>query len=243
VARWDIPDGYLCPPIPGRADYIHHLADLLASDRGGVVPRGPDVAVLDIGMGANCIYPIVGTHEYGWRFVGSETDTVALSNARRIVADNPALARRIECRRQRTPMAVFRGIVQTGERFDLTLCNPPFHLSRAEALAGTQRKLKNLSGGRREPAVLNFGGQATELWCEGGELGFIRRMIVESVAVAENCLWFTTMVSKAANLSPIERALARAQAVEVRTIPMQQGQKRSRIVAWTFRRPDARRRG
>src|SRR5690606_12533825 len=31
IAHRDIPSGYLCPPIPGRADYLHGLADLLAS--------------------------------------------------------------------------------------------------------------------------------------------------------------------------------------------------------------------
>ena len=32
VKHWDIPDGFLCPPVPGRADYVHHLADLLAGE-------------------------------------------------------------------------------------------------------------------------------------------------------------------------------------------------------------------
>ena len=30
IADWDIPAGYLCPPVPGRSDYVHHVADLLA---------------------------------------------------------------------------------------------------------------------------------------------------------------------------------------------------------------------
>ena len=30
IGFWDIPASYLCPPIPGRGDYIHYLADLLA---------------------------------------------------------------------------------------------------------------------------------------------------------------------------------------------------------------------
>lgn len=55
VTHWDIPDGFLCPPVPGRADYVHHLADLLADDNGGVVPK--QATVLDIGTGANLIYP------------------------------------------------------------------------------------------------------------------------------------------------------------------------------------------
>lgn len=82
VTKWDIPAGYLCPPIPGRADYMHSIADLLASRNGGVIPRGPSVRVLDIGVGANCIYPIIGHYEYGWEFVGSDVDPVAIASAK-----------------------------------------------------------------------------------------------------------------------------------------------------------------
>ena len=55
IEHWDIPADYLCPPIPGRADYLHHLADLLATSNGGEIPRGKGVAILDVGVGANCI--------------------------------------------------------------------------------------------------------------------------------------------------------------------------------------------
>jgi hypothetical protein len=64
IVHWDIPPGYLCPPVPGRADYVHGLADLLATDHDGVVPRGAAVRVLDIGVGASCIYPLIGNREY-----------------------------------------------------------------------------------------------------------------------------------------------------------------------------------
>jgi 23S rRNA (adenine1618-N6)-methyltransferase len=60
IAHWDIPADYLCPPVPGRADYVHFLADLLASVNDGKIPRGSIVRVLDIGMGANCVYPLIG---------------------------------------------------------------------------------------------------------------------------------------------------------------------------------------
>jgi 23S rRNA (adenine1618-N6)-methyltransferase len=234
IAQWDIPPGYLCPPIPGRVDYIHHVADLLAGDRAGAIPRGPSVAVLDIGIGANCVYPIVGCHDYGWRFVGTDIDPVALRNARRIVAANPTLADLVECRRQTSSLAIFRGIVAPGETFALSICNPPFHASREEAAAGTRRKLRNLSGGKDSAQVLNFGGQAIELTCAGGELGFVRRMIAESASFPDTCRWFTTLVAQSAHLPAIRHALKAAQAADVRIIPMAQGQKQSRIVAWTF---------
>jgi len=87
---------------------------------------------------------------------------------------------------------------------------------------------------RNEDVVLNFGGKSTELWCEGGEAGFVRRMILQSAQRREQCLWFTTLVSKRGSLPAIYRALKAAQAADVRTIAMAQGQKQSRIVAWTF---------
>ena len=45
VSHWDIPPGYLCPPVPGRADYIHYAADLLSSLNEGTIPRGDCVRV------------------------------------------------------------------------------------------------------------------------------------------------------------------------------------------------------
>ncbi len=232
LEHWDIPPGYLCPPIPGRSDYIHHLADLIAQRRGA------SVRVLDIGTGANCIYPLIGASEYGWSFVGAEVDPVAWRWAQKIVTANPSVKGLIECRLQKSTAACFRGVIQVGEHFDLTLCNPPFHGSAAEAAEGTQRKLRNLGG---KKSGLNFGGKANELWCEGGELGFIRRMIEESAEFAAQCGWFTTLVSKSEHLPRLEQALRRVKAAEVKIIDMAQGQKKSRILAWRFGGEEVRR--
>jgi len=239
IAGWNIPAQYLCPPIPGRADYLHYLADLLAD--GGVIPRGDAIRVLDIGTGANVIYPLIGHGAYGWQFVGADIDPVALDNAQRILDANSSLNEAIELRLQASHGAVFRGIVQPDERFDLTLCNPPFHASLAEANAGSQRKWKNLGKQNAGKPLLNFGGQGAELWCEGGEEAFVRRMIEESALFAGRCLWFTTLISKSATLPAVYRALKQAGATDSRTIAMAQGQKKSRIVAWTFQNKDQRR--
>ena len=235
IRHWDIPEGYLCPPVPGRADYLHALADLLGSDAGGAIPRGARVRVLDVGTGANCIYPLLGHHDYGWRFLGSDIDPAALASAQAIVAAN-GLGKAIELRQQGDAQHVFHGLLQAGERFDLTLCNPPFHASAAEASAGSRRKWKNLGklDPRRKLPVLNFGGQSNELWCEGGEIAFVRRMVRESRAAAGQVLWFSCLVSKAGNLPLVEQALKHSGALETRTVNMSQGQKQSRFVAWTF---------
>jgi 23S rRNA (adenine1618-N6)-methyltransferase len=234
IASWDIPPGYLCPPIPSRADYIHHLADLLAGGNSAGVPRGPDVRILDIGVGANCVYPIIGSAEYGWKFVGTDIDPVSITWAQKLIAANTFLARKLECRLQRSPTRIFEGVVKSAEKFDASICNPPFHASAEEAAAGTLRKIRNLGSDRKPGVVLNFGGRSTELWCDGGEAGFVQRTIAESAHRREHILWFTTLVSKRASLPAIYRALDNAKTSDVRTIAMAQGQKQSRIVAWTF---------
>lgn len=239
VLVWDIPKQYLCPPIPGRVDYLHYIADLLGRANAGVVPQGQSVRVLDIGVGANMIYPLLGTREYGWHFVGADIDAKALGNAQRIV-DGNALSSHIELRLQAAPASIFKGIIRQGERFALTMCNPPFHGSLEEAQAGTERKWRGLGKhlakyrSNDKSSVLNFGGQNAELYCEGGEEAFVSAMINESKHYATQCVWFTTLISKAANLPSVYRALKKVNALEVSTIEMSQGQKKSRIVAWTF---------
>lgn len=235
IAHWDIPPGYLCPPIPGRADYLHGLADLLADENGGVIPRGASIHALDIGTGANCIYPLIGLREYGWRFTGSDIDAVALASARTIVAANK-LGKSIALRQQSDSQHIFEHLVQGDDRFDITLCNPPFHASQAEASSGSQRKWRNLGklDPKRKLPALNFGGQAAELWCEGGEAAFITRLADESRSVAQQICWFSTLVSKAGNVQPLQARLKKLGARQIRLSEMAQGQKRSRFVAWTF---------
>lgn len=235
VSFWDIPDGFLCPPIPGRADYIHYLADLLADSNGGIIPRGKGVRVLDVGVGANCVYPIIGHQEYGWQFVGSDINPIAIATSEAIIQSNSCLKGNIKVRLQSDPQQIFSGVWQAQERFDVTLCNPPFHTSETVMKSENQRKWRGLKGQSNRPTnSLNFGGNADELWCEGGEAGFICRMIKESQRYGEHCFWFTSLVARQENLATIYRQLKTQGATQVRTIEMAQGQKISRFVAWSF---------
>ena len=234
IAHWQLPAGYLCPPIPGRADYVHGLADLLAQDHNQI-PIGPSIRALDIGTGASCIYPLIGVREYGWCFVGSDIDANALASARAIVEQNPGLAERIELRPQSTRAHIFNGIVAGDERFELTLCNPPFHASAAEAAQGSERKWRKLGEHAAAAAPrLNFGGQRDELWCRGGELAMVSQMIDESALIGSQVLWFTSLISRSAHLPALSQRLQSLGASAVRTVPMAQGQKQSRFLAWSF---------
>ena len=234
IENWDIPASYLCPPIPGRSDYIHYLADLLASTNDGNIPQGETVQGLDVGIGANCIYPIIGNSVYGWSFVGTDIDENALQNCKKIIAANGKLMESVSLQLQVEPRFIFKNIITPKDRFAFTICNPPFHASQQEATKSSTRKVNNLQNTKTKNPVLNFGGQNAELWCDGGEIGLITQMIYESVKYQKQVLWFTTLVSKKDNLPSIYKTLKKVEAAQIKTIDMAQGQKTSRIVAWTF---------
>lgn len=233
VEFWDIPKHYLCPPIPGRADYIHNIADLLKGDREEI-PKGSHIKGLDIGVGASCIYPIIGNHEYGWSFIGSDTNETAIISAKQIEQRNSNLKSNVEIRRQEQANNFFRGILKPEEKVDFTMCNPPFHASARDAEKASLKKLKNLNGKRPSKALLNFGGQNNELWTKGGEARFVKDMIYESKHFGKQCFWFTSLISKEVTLKPTYKILQKVNATDVKTIEMGQGNKVSRFIVWTF---------
>ncbi|WP_392567040.1 23S rRNA (adenine(1618)-N(6))-methyltransferase RlmF [Utexia brackfieldae] len=235
LSYWDIPDNYLCPPVPGRVDYIHYLADLLADDNHGQLLRCKGVRVLDIGVGANAIYPIVGHAEYGWSFVGSDINPQAINVANVIAKSNPALKSALQCRLQTDSAAIFHTIIKPKDYFTFTLCNPPFYTSAQEADASNHKKVSNLTASQPQKSpVRNFAGQQSELWCPGGERAFISQMIIESQDYAQQCLWFSSLVAKKDSLTLLMKTLQKVNPAEVKVIEMAQGQKISRFIAWTF---------
>ncbi|MBO1255856.1 23S rRNA (adenine(1618)-N(6))-methyltransferase RlmF [Alteromonas sp. 5E99-2] len=243
VTFWDIPEGYLCPAIPGRADYVHYIADLLAHDHGGKIPKGKQIKGLDVGTGANLVYPIIGVSSYDWKFVGADIDPVSVKSASAIASNNTCLKSNVVIRKQSNKNHLFKGIVKPEDKFDFCMCNPPFHKSAQDAAEGTKRKVRNLSknANKRQSSIaskekvgLNFKGQSNELWCDGGEFSFINKMIKESLEFKDQVIWFTSLVSKSEHLPRLKKSLSQIGVSESKIINMAQGQKISRFIAWRF---------
>ena len=239
IKNWEFPENNLCPPIPGRADYIHHVADLLAENNFGKIPKGDKITCLDIGMGASCIYPIIGVTEYDWRFITSDIDLKSIDSARKIIQSNTNIKDKIKCRLQKNKNSIFKNIIEKEDKIDLIICNPPFHSSKDDAQKATLRKLRNLSEKKEKNIHVNFAGINNEIIFEGGEIKFIQNIINESKLYAKNCYWFSTLVSKQSNLKKTYKLINRAGAYFMKTIPMGTGNKSSRIVAWTFLSKDS----
>jgi len=225
VENWSIPKNYLCPPIPGRADYIHHIHDLLSEEN--ITDR---IKGIDIGVGANAIYPILANRIYGWKMLGTDIEEKSVEAAKANIKANQNLSENIAIRHQKDRGSIFKGMIKEDEYYHFSMCNPPFHASEKEANKAAFRKLKNLGNKSSE---LNFGGQASELWCNGGEALFIKRMIRESALFETQVGWFTSLVSKKENLPRFYKQLKKLNA-DFKIIEMGQGNKISRIIAWRF---------
>ncbi|SCX88191.1 23S rRNA (adenine1618-N6)-methyltransferase [Nonlabens sp. Hel1_33_55] len=217
IKYWKLPAGSLYPPIPGRADYIHHISDLIG--------KGEKTG-LDIGCGASAIYPILGNAIYNYKMVGCDVDETSIAHAKDNTLKNPE----IEIRHQVNRSNILQGIIKDGEKFDFVMCNPPFYASAEEAEKENLKKQRKL--GTSEESR-NFAGMSHELWCNGGEALFVKRLIKESADFKEQVGWFTSLLSRKRNVPKLEK-LAKKLKAEVQVITMQTGNKESRILAWRF---------
>lgn len=227
ISFWEFSDENLCPPIPGRADYIHHISDLLKRNS-----LDTDVNILDIGTGATCIYPLLGHVVYQWKFVGTDIEKKSLQTAQAIVEKNN-FTEAIKLRLQADEMSILKGIIKPSDRFTVSMCNPPFFKSEEAALEATKIKLKGL-GIQNEKVVRNFSGTAKELSYKGGEKAFLHNYLYESSHFKKQCFWFTSLVSNVSHVKSMQASLNKLGAIDIQILDMIQGNKISRIIAWTF---------
>jgi len=233
--EYPLPEGVLCPAVPGRLDYLLRARDFLASLQHGRLPKTRHFQLLDIGCGANLIYSLLAAKACHYRVIATDIEASSLAIAAQLLQINQ-LEAAIELRHQPNASHIFTGVIKPGEQIDLTVCNPPFHRSAADAAAGTARKQRNL-GRQQQQQQLNFAGQANELWCDGGELAFVSRMITESQQWGQQVAWFSTLVSQQQHVRPLQQLLQKHACPLSHWLPMQQGNKTSRVLLWSWLTP------
>lgn len=226
IKYWEFTDDNLCPPIPGRVEYIHHINQLLKASG-----LETNITVLDIGAGATCIYPLLGHQVYGWNFIATDIDETSIQQAQKNINEN-GLTNKIHLRFQNDKTQILKGILKPSDKFSVSMCNPPFYKSEAEMIQATTQKLKGL--GKQGELVKNFSGKHYELCYTGGEKAFVHNYLYESSLFKTKCFWYSTLVSKKENVKSMHTSLNKLGATEIKTILMQLGNKTSRIVAWTF---------
>lgn len=254
-----LPRDALVPPVPGRADYVHHIADILAeSSKACNTPNDHSIQGFDVGTGASAIYPLIANSVYGWKMIGSDVNPPSIKSAADIVKDN-SLQEVVDVRLQSSNGKIFDSVWRLNEEFDFTMCNPPFYPSLEAFHAENSRKVRGLaksvanrgrkgsSSKSKESKIIgkvtsnNFGGTSSELWCDGGEVTFVKRMIDESKRYKDRCLWFTSLVSRKENLAKIEQYLRMKNSrqrlnvvAQTHKVSMGAGAKSTSIIMWTY---------
>jgi 23S rRNA A1618 N6-methylase RlmF len=64
------------------------------------IPTGNSIKGLDIGTGANLVYPLIAHKSYGWKMLGTDINEDSLKNARHILDQNPDLSSSIQLKQQ-----------------------------------------------------------------------------------------------------------------------------------------------
>ncbi|KDD72858.1 DUF890 hypothetical protein, partial [Helicosporidium sp. ATCC 50920] len=257
---WFLPSGRLCPPLTNRLNYILWISDLLDLAMSSGCVASSCIRGLDIGCGANLVYCLLGAAAQGWAMVGVDVDEGALENAAALIEANPHLGDKLSIRHVEPqpeqkqgetavkvappvsstlpsaatdderaswlhPSRLGRGILsgalaKDDPVYSFSMCNPPFFAEPADVGANPNT---------------DYGGSSSETVYPGGEEAFVLAMVLDSQAVPEAAIWFTTMVGKKSTLVLAQKRLRTLQGVRcVRTRHLAQGRTSRWALAWSF---------
>lgn len=216
--NWSIPVGRLCPPIASRVNYVLWVQDLIKLNRPKTQPSVDRVVGIDIGTGANAIYPLLGTAlDSTWHFVATDVDESALSLAKKNMEANPRLQRRIKLKRVSEDARVQAALPPGDGMIDFCMCNPPFFESALDV--------------RIRPDG-STAGTRSELVCQGGEEGFVSGIVRDSVKLGRRVRWYTSMFGKKASVKSTLKLIREAGFTNIATTQFLQGRTTRWGIAW-----------
>lgn len=237
-----LPTDRLCPPVPNRFGYILFIQRLLdaspALSFGEYLQPGPEsereergVLGIDVGTGASAIYPLLALRQHSsWRMLATELDPTSLRYARENVKRN-GLERRcrvLEAEGGFEPVASpprntdatnsgggrlkgpnllpLKSLQEMAIReVDFIMTNPPFYTSPTALLSSARAK--------NRPPNSACTGTETEMVCEGGEVAWVERLIVESKFLHAqgrvSVRWTTSMLGHLASVALVVGVLKR----------------------------------
>ncbi|KAI7869094.1 uncharacterized protein EV154DRAFT_432044 [Mucor mucedo] len=217
----DFPLDSLCPAVPNRLNYILWLQDLIDD----TLTDAKDIIGIDIGVGASCIYPLLGcATDLNWRFLGTDIDLRSIDYAKENVKRNH-LEDRITIQHTADPSKIFL-LEDTVPVYTFSMCNPPFYSSQEELDEGLDNK-------ELEPSAVCNGSNG-EMITEGGEYGFISRMIEESLILQKRVIWYTSMMGLKRTIRPLVRLLKESGISNYVVTNFTQGNTTRWAIAWSF---------
>jgi 23S rRNA (adenine1618-N6)-methyltransferase len=186
IKYYDIPNGFLIPPIPSRINYINLINSIITKLIKDIDIK--NIIGIDIGTGANIIYPILGYSIYKWKFICTEINKEAYNNAKLILQKNN-LENNINIIKQNNKDNIFISILNRENKYIFSMCNPPYYNYENEI------KLED----KKRDNEYNF----DEIYYKNGEYGFFQRYFEESICYKNNVFLYTILIGKKINAENI----------------------------------------
>ncbi|GAB7342360.1 hypothetical protein MBLNU457_g0578t3 [Dothideomycetes sp. NU457] len=225
-----LPPDRLCPPVPVRYNYIYWIQRLIestSSESQSLVDSEQRVTGLDIGTGASSIYALLACRTRpSWTMYASDIDSHSISFARNNVELNN-LASRITIYHSSDKTALIPLEDLGVDRLDFVLCNPPFYSSLAEMTESNNAKSR--------PPSATCTGSENEMICPGGDIGFVSRILDESLLLRGKVQWYTSMLGKLSSVHALVAKLKENNIDNYAVTSLRAGKKTRRwAVGWSF---------
>lgn len=189
----EVPEDRLCPTIPNRWNYVawlHGLLDSTSPGYSGKYDQEREVVGLDIGSGASAIYSMLCLRARPkWHMCATDIDKKSFESGARNLALNGLMTRTTLLQTvEGQPLIPLAALGKS--KLDFTICNPPFFDSPGEM----QGSLEGEGKASKPNAVCT--GAEVEMVCPGGDLGFVTRIVEESLVLREKVQWYSSMFGK-----------------------------------------------
>lgn len=221
----ELPRNKLLPTLPLRLNYVHWIEDLL--DHSGLTGK---VSGIDIGCGASCIYCLLAVRmNKGWKMFALEIDDDNVKFAKENVSTN-CLSDYIFVVNQEGNQSIFNKLFEHDpQQKSFCMCNPPFFSSPEEV-----SNSENRTGNRKRPRSQNSGTPSELIFEDGGELGFVRKILSESLQLKEKVQIYTTMLGCKKNVQQLINEIRKRNIESIATTEFIQGKTSRWGVAWSF---------
>lgn len=234
----DLPNDRLCPGVKGRYAYIRYLHKLIDTTDTLYLQDSYDpnrrVVGLDIGVGASCIYPLLGCAvRPNWKFFGTDIDEKSFTYAEGNVTEN-YMDDRICLYRNYPgypliPSAVVHHVTGLDYGIDFVMCNPPFYRSQEEI--DEARSFKKYA----PPSACT--GSEVEMITDGGEAAFVSRLVRESAGLRSEVRWFTSLLGFYNNVEVVREELRRLEVTNwclTELAPGGRDATKRWVISWSF---------
>ncbi|KAI9604930.1 hypothetical protein H4Q26_002900 [Puccinia striiformis f. sp. tritici PST-130] len=203
--KLSLPANRLCPMVPGRLDYCLWIIDVLRASVE-LTDGGTGVLVIDIGTGSSAIYPLLLSRLLkNAQVIATEIDQSSFDSALQNITKND-LSNRITLHKTKSS--------------DTTIL--PIQL------------IEDLRSKKAFPPEAVCTGSEVEMVYPGGEVGFIEKLITDSLIIGSQTRWFTSLCGKYTTLSPIVHLFKSLGGDNYAISELIQGRTRRWVIGWSW---------